>query len=166
MREETMRGAMIASAILAAVLGGGACYPDAADWSGRTELMDASSAGYTTRVRIMLEQGADVDAQDACGLTSLMVASSAGHTEVVKLLLQYDANVLLETIHGDTALMHAVGSGNPDVVRLLLEYGAYTTVRESSRNKGVPYGETALEVAERMGHEEIAELLRQAEYYD
>jgi len=107
-----------------------------------------------------------VDAQDACGLTSLMVASSAGHTEVVKLLLEYDANVLLETIHGDTALMHAIGSGNPDVVRLLLEYGAYTTVREGSRNRGVPYGETALEVAERMGHGEIAGLLRQAEDYD
>lgn len=55
--------------------------------AGQTALMLAVSHGRTAMVRLLLDDGADVNCQDEDGSTALMCASEHGHTDIVKLLL-------------------------------------------------------------------------------
>ena len=50
--------------------------------------MLASETGHIDVVRLLLENGADVDSHHNGGWTALMPASQNGHLEVVHLLLQ------------------------------------------------------------------------------
>jgi len=53
---------------------------------GYTALMGASEYGYTEIVKLLIEEGADVNAQDYMGYTAFNFASKEGHTEIIKLL--------------------------------------------------------------------------------
>jgi ankyrin repeat protein len=48
--------------------------------------MHASREGYGDVVRVLLEQGADVDAEANAGDTAESIASQHGHAEVVEML--------------------------------------------------------------------------------
>lgn len=47
----------------------------------------ASAGGHENMVRMLLEEGADVNADDIAG-TALKIASAGGHENVVRLLLE------------------------------------------------------------------------------
>ena len=49
--------------------------------------MLAVSHGRTDMVRLLLEEGADVNLQDDDGSTALMCACEHGHTDIVKIML-------------------------------------------------------------------------------
>jgi len=137
---------------------------------GNTALMEASSNGHTEIVKLLIEQGADVNAQPKLnGITALMLASSNGHTEIAKLLIKAGADVNAQSKHG-TALIKAWQEGYTEIAKLLIEEGADVNVmtiievrsfgfREDYEPTG---GYTALICSSEYGHTEIVKLLIEA----
>jgi len=82
----------------------------------------------------------------------LIQASRGGHAAVVRLLLDAGADPNLVEGEGVTALTEAAALGHLDVVRLLLATAVDTNYRT---HEG-----TAIELATRNGHIEIAEAIR------
>jgi ankyrin repeat protein len=64
---------------------------NAADNSGQTTLMLASTNGRLEVVQMLLAKKAVVNAKDKNGRTALMLASQGGHEEVKKLLVKAGA---------------------------------------------------------------------------
>ena len=63
---------------------------------GRTPLLHAAADGHLDTVRVLLENGADMDIADSFGWSPLMYAESNGHMAVVKELQRWDARKELE----------------------------------------------------------------------
>lgn len=112
--------------------------------SGETPLMVASTYGLIDIVRVLLENGADVDTITWYGdSTALNYAAANGHTGVVSLLIEHGAT--------DPSLVDAVKSGDIEKVHTLIKNGA-------DINSKV-YNATALLWASSEGHLEILNLL-------
>lgn len=121
--------------------------------TGRTPLIEAVIGGQHEATRMLIEADAEVNHFDkAVGYTALMWACSRGDLEAAKLLVQAGANVNARSPEfGWTPLLCAAGVSLP-VVQLLLESGADPSVAKND-------GTTAVAVAERAKHPEIAALL-------
>jgi ankyrin repeat protein len=115
---------MILAALLSLVL------PVAVGDAAPGPLLDAIRAGDAARVRLLLDQGADVNARSADGTTALMHATTVGDAALVRLLLDHGADVNAKNATGATALMWAVG--DREKVRLLLDRGADVNARADS----------------------------------
>ncbi len=92
-----------------------------------------------------------------------MIAAWHGHTTAVKALLNKGANINATTNESayyhpgnSTTLMFAAAEGRTETVKVLLANGADLR----AKNK---VGETALLLAMRSGHKEVARMLRRAE---
>jgi ankyrin repeat protein len=83
-------------------------------WAGPLWLLGA--------VRLLLEDGNDVNTTDNEGDTALHCAAIGGHEEVASLLLSNGADASRRGCGGRTALMDAASCGNENVLRLLLRY--------------------------------------------
>jgi ankyrin repeat protein len=118
----------------------------------------AALTGDVTELRTRLEAGQDVDARDQYGQTALMLAARLGHLEAVRALVEAGADLDHTAKYRLSALMLAAVNGREDVARLLADAGADTSLRGT----GAPgfHGKTALDLAEDLGHESIANLLR------
>ena len=105
-------------------------YINARDSDGETPLLWASECLNFIKsfsvVRLLLENGADINAQTRGGRTPLFCASGHGSLEVVRLLLEHGADVEVKVKHwgGKTALQFAADRGRDEVVQLLREHGA------------------------------------------
>ncbi|GJL54442.1 MAG: hypothetical protein NPIRA02_15740 [Nitrospirales bacterium] len=118
------------------------------------ELSNAAYEGDTTKVKDLLDQGANANHQRFNdGVTALLMAGQNGHTEVIKLLLAHKAEVNLPTRNGTTVLMMAAENGHIEAVKLLLAHGAEVNVQDYTN------GATALFVAVIKDHEEIVKIL-------
>jgi ankyrin repeat protein len=53
--------------------------------------MWASLYGHLNVVKLLIEEGADVNARDDAGLTALMIALGRGHTDVAQFLIEAGA---------------------------------------------------------------------------
>jgi ankyrin repeat protein len=99
------------------------------DDRGHTPLSLAACRGYEAVVKLLLENGADVNRAEAnavnvFGRTPLHWASENGHVEVVKLLLENGADVNRAEVNavnvfGRTPLHWASDHGHVEVVKLL-----------------------------------------------
>jgi ankyrin repeat protein len=87
--------------------------------------MLAAAAGQVDTVRLLIDNGADLNAKNDDGSTALMVAALKGHLEIVRTLLAAGADVSVQDLDQDSALKLAVENGHAELVKILLEQGAY-----------------------------------------
>lgn len=100
------------------------------DYKGRTPLHWAATRGDESAVRLLLENGADVNAQDDWKATPLILAASSGSMRMLELLILGGANARLSDIRGGRAL-HYVCRHQKEVapVKLLLNATAQVNCR-------------------------------------
>ena len=115
-----MRGALAMALFIAFTAVAGFTWPACA-----TDLMRAAQDGDTAKVKLLIEQGANINDRDAHGMTPLMYAAGKGRAEVVKLLLENGADVSAEAGEtalydaGASALLLAAAKGHSDIVDIL-----------------------------------------------
>jgi ankyrin repeat protein len=128
--------------------------PDTRDPDGRTALMMAAFNGHTETIRLLLDRGAIRDTRDAMGRTALMYGAAGPYSQTVQLLLERGADLnIRDKEEGWTALMFAAAEGQSDVIQVLLSHGANMKVTDTD-------GDTALDFAEKNGHQEAAKILK------
>jgi ankyrin repeat protein len=128
-------------------------YPSSLYPQTFTSLMVGSYFGHKALVKLLLENGADVDSKDSSGRTPLLWAIENGHKAVVELLLEKGANVDSKDSGGRTPLLWAAENGDKAVVELLLKKGADIESKDSS------FSRTPLLWAAKNGHEAVVKLL-------
>ncbi len=115
-------------------------------------MMLLASAGETEALWKMLHELEDATARANYLRLALKEAVMTAQTQTVASLLTQSVD-LNAPIDGDPLLVWAIGYGQTETVRLLLEHGADPLKHDR-------LGAIPLEIAERQGLEEIAELLR------
>jgi len=129
---------------------------------GLTPLGYAAHFGNQAAVQLLLDHGADVNALSHSKISFIpsntaLHAAIAGERsmDVIRLLLTHHAQTDIFDSNGHTCLHTAAfHDDNEEMIRLLIEYGADV-------NAKIEGGETALSLAVKQGHHNIAELLRQ-----
>ncbi|KAJ8600097.1 hypothetical protein CTAYLR_003449 [Chrysophaeum taylorii] len=118
-------------------------------------LQPAAQFGFIECVRVLIENGADVDkATTDNGATPLLVAALNGHVNCVRLLIVNGADVDKATTDiGATPLLMASQNGDVDCVRVLIEMGA--DVDKATTDIGA----TPLLVASHNGHVDCVRVL-------
>ena len=81
-------------------------------------------------MKILLENGADVNAKDSELDSPLFYAIDTGNIEMIKLLLEYDIDIDVVDSDGDSALHVAVDEKNAEIVEILLQKGANVNFRD------------------------------------
>ncbi|KAF1328562.1 Serine/threonine protein kinase, partial [Globisporangium splendens] len=112
---------------------------------GETPLVIAAGWGQLDLLKLLLENGVEVNLADSKGLRPLHVAARNGHVEVLSKLLENNANVDSTTVRGCTSLYMAAENGHVDAVAKLLELRASVAVTDSE-------GWTPLHIAASNGH--------------
>lgn len=126
-------------------------------------LIGSTEYGTLEMTRYLLSEGADINAVHICRdgkdagksyESALDRAIWQGNMEQIKLLLSYGADIEYrnEFVDGNTPLLMATIRGSTNVVAYLLEQGA-------DKNAKNTRGETALDIAQRRGHEGQVALL-------
>ena len=112
----------------------------------KVELIDTVQTGNLENVRLLVEQGADLDQVDSSGWSPLFWASYGGQLEIAQYLVEQGSTMDKATNYG------AASNGHLEVVRYLLEQGA-------DKEKANQLGWTPLHRAAYMGRLEVAKLL-------
>src|SRR5262245_40127755 len=107
-------------------------------------LLEAAKAADTNRVRVLIEQRADVHQAEADGTTALHWAVRHDAAGAVDLLIRAGARVDAANRYGVTSLSLACTNGSVAVIERLLKAGA-------NPNLALPEGETPLMTAARTG---------------
>ncbi len=89
---------------------------------GSTPLIYAAQAGHTDVVKLLLDNGADINAKTKLGQTALIQASLAGDADIVKLLLDRGAKLDAE----DRGKLLMATLNYSDVIKLLADTPAPT----------------------------------------
>ena len=120
-------------------------------------LLNAAGSGDTRSVVEILQEGGDVNAAfPVVGTRALMVAAAHGHVNTVKALLNAGADVNAADFTGWTALHAAAYKGDKQIISLLLGRGAIAP-------PPTWYLQSPGEMAEKLGHQDVVPLLKQAE---
>jgi ankyrin repeat protein len=115
--------------------------------NGDTALMIAAYQSNQPAVEALLAKGAEVNRP---GWTALHYAAAAGSNAIVQLLLDKSAYIDAESPNKTTPIMMAAYRGHILTVKLLLDEGADATLKNE-------LGMTAIDLAARFGHADIAE---------
>ncbi|KAK1715384.1 ankyrin repeat-containing domain protein [Colletotrichum lupini] len=121
----------------------------------KNALHDACFYGESGIVKLLLQEGADINLQGGHEGSPLHAACSQGHMKTVCVLLENRANIDLER-NGETALGVACARGHYAVAELLLARGA--SIKAPIRRSGMVY-ERPLERAYKAGNTSIVKLL-------
>ncbi|KAJ7676013.1 ankyrin repeat-containing domain protein [Mycena polygramma] len=124
------------------------------DWSRHapSPLYLCSAIAYIEGVRLLLENGADVNAAGGEYGSALQGAAATGNVDIVHVLLKQGADVNAAGGEYGSALQGAAATGNVDIVHVLLKQGA--DVNAASGNYG-----SALQGAARYGRVDIVHVL-------
>ena len=93
-----------------------------------------------TIIKLLIDNGANINIKDSKSQTPLHHAVSQGSLEIVKLLIKSGADISSKTINGQTPLHFAVSQGSLEIVKLLIESGANISLTNN-------YGQTPLHIA-------------------
>jgi ankyrin repeat protein len=85
-------------------------------------LLKASEEGHIEVVKLLLDNGADVNANDGGVYTALMWACMQDYTELVKILLDRGADINVKDVFGQTALTLVSSESDPEILNLLHSY--------------------------------------------
>lgn len=91
---------------------------------GRTPLFVAADKGSETGVKILIENGANIEISDKQGRTPLYTACDSNQINVVKLLIKKGANVNKCDNEGRSPILMAAGQGHNSIVLDLIRNGA------------------------------------------
>lgn len=132
--------------------------PDALDDRHDTPWLVTGVTGSVAMLEALLPAEPDLTIQNRYGGVSVIPASERGHIDYVRRVVRTPIDIDHVNRLGWTALLEAVilgdgGAAHQEVVRILLDAGADRSIPDAD-------GVTAREHAERLGHEEIARLLR------
>ena len=142
--------------VVKVLLDGGA-EPNIVNLNGNTPLHFAAWIGHNEIVQLLFERGAVPNMANEYGETPLYDAASRGYKDVIKLLLYQGAEPNIVSGWGITPLQHAAKAGYKDVVQVLLDSGADPNMADQTGLQD----KTALSWALLMGHEDIANILRE-----
>lgn len=122
----------------------------------------AAKKGHKDVVKTLLRHDVDPNAKNNGPFTALQAASAKGHDGVIQLLLQHGVDVDVNEDDFGTALHEAVIERKTETVRLLLSHGAnpHTRVFHTRGSKKGLMGESALDMALRLGDQDICNLFR------
>lgn len=109
-----------------------------------TPLAFAASRGCDEAVRLLLDNGANVEALDEEGRSPLLRAAESGYESTVEMLLQHGAKVSSRS-SGQLAVRSAQRSDHVSIVKLLITSGACI---ESINNRGVTVLASAAEAGQ------------------
>ncbi|CZR58258.1 uncharacterized protein PAC_08149 [Phialocephala subalpina] len=121
-------------------------------------LFRAAKEGQQAVVRLLLENGAELETKDGYSQTPLSWAARKGHEAVVKLLLDKGAELETKDGYSQTPLSWAARNGHEAIVKLLLDKGAELETKDR-------YSQTPLSWAARKGHEAIVKQCPDAAVY-
>lgn len=122
-----------------------------------SSLLNAAGGGDTRSVVEILQEGVDANASfPVIGTRALMLAAGQGHVDTVEALLNAGADVNASDVTGWTALHAAAYKGDKQTISLLLARGAIAPPPSW-------FLESPSVVAEKLGHQDIVPLLKQAE---
>ena len=126
---------------------------NAKDNRERTPLHNAAVYGHNEIAELLIANGADVNAKDKdrFGSTPLSKAVIEGHNEIVELLIAAGADVNAKDVVGRTPLFYA--TDHKEIAELLIANGADVNAKTND-------GWSVLDMARRLGHPELADLLR------
>lgn len=114
---------------------------NARDKDGKSALYYAATYGHADHVKLLLDNGADVN---VVGLkvpwTPLIAASYYGHTEIVRLLLEVGADTTVRDRDRQTALSYAQQQGHKEIVGLLSAVAAGNSRSLGSVSDGRMHG--------------------------
>lgn len=113
--------------------------------AGTSPVADAAMKGDRARLRVLLQQKADVNAPQADGATAIEWAAYRNDLDMADLLIAGGANVKLANRDGVTPLWLASENGSAGMIGKLIEAGADPNERQ-------PNGETPLMMAARNGN--------------
>lgn len=143
-------------------------YINTPNESGVTALMRIALFGHEDILRLLIEEGADVnheinlDDDYSGGETAIMWAVEGGRENVLKLLIEGGADVNHKNKFGKTALMYAAESGYVNLMKVLIDNGAEVNAIENDRrltSRLIRAGETALMKAAKYGSDGAVQLL-------
>lgn len=117
-----------------------------------TPLHEAVLNRHIKLVKLLLDNGAEVNARDEDRETPLGVAADDGDLYILKLLISRGANINTKNSCGDTPLTEAAEEGHLDIVKLLIS-------SEANINSRDKYGYTPLHRAAEKGRKKIVEFL-------
>jgi Zn-dependent protease with chaperone function len=105
---------------------------------GETPLMTAVYNGDAEEVKVLIEEGADLEAKDAEGYTALSYTTFSGENEIAQVLLEAGADPNAQDDYSNV-LVSAIYSENYELASMLYDYGANPTLKD-------PSGESAFSV--------------------
>ncbi len=124
--------------------------------AGRTPLAEAAKSGQLKAVKLLLDEGAEVNIYDTeSGFTPLHSAAQKNHPAVVRRLLAAGANVNARNQWNQTPLWQAAWQawhGNTEIAHILIAHGAEIDVPDEK-------GHTPLAMAARSGHAPMVDYL-------
>ncbi|KAL8956159.1 MAG: hypothetical protein Q9193_006238, partial [Seirophora villosa] len=133
---------------------------EASDGEGSRPLHFAAKLGLTPMVKLLLDNGSDIEAKDNWGRTSLVNATILNRVEIAELLLNRRADYAAKDVKNWTALHWAAIKNHLDLLKILLakgdsEYNSPNWMKYWSNNDG----DLPIHVAARKGHTEAVKML-------
>jgi TolB-like protein len=122
----------------------------------RTTLINAILSDQMETVKLLIDQGADVNEKGSDNFTPLHWAAYYGKAEMARILLNKGAQVNARSEAYGTPLTLAAQYGFTDTVKVLLEKGADINIADS-------YGRTALSYAEAEKNTYLIQLLKRTD---